>query len=274
LPPAPGPLIIARVLRRIYTPLLRTGEIELDAAEAHHARDVLRLTAGTEVEVFDDAGASAVGTLVACGSRGVVVRVDAVDDGGSATGAGALTIASAVPKGDRADWMVEKLSELGVDRFIPLATTRSVVLPEGKNKRERWVRIATEAAKQSRRRGVLRIEPLTPLADGVRDAVQNVADGARWYLSTADDAEPIAELLAAWRTVPAPRHPLALFIGPEGGWTTEETIAFELARFRGARLTDTILRVETAAVAAAAVVGVMRPDTAPARPEEESTSEL
>src|SRR5687767_15989799 len=98
--------------------------------------------------------------------RTASVRVGSVDEAGP-RGLD-WTIAAAVPKGDRADWMVEKLSELGVEEFIPLASARSVVLPEGRNKRERWVRIATEAAKQSRRGGVMRVGELTPVAEALK----------------------------------------------------------------------------------------------------------
>ena len=235
--------------RRIHTTNIGPGEIELSEREAHHVRDVLRLGAGEAVELFDDAGSVARGTIVRCGDDGVTVRVDEISaPGGPDEAAIRLTVASAVPKGDRAEWMIEKLSELGVDRFIPLATARSVVLPEGKNKHERWTRIATEAAKQSRRRGVMRIEPLTALDPALRDVV---AAGACWHLSTAADATPVLGLVAG--DVPPPPA-LTAFIGPEGGWTDDEVARFTAAGARGVRLTPTVLRVETAAVAVAAVV--------------------
>src|SRR6185295_16110244 len=121
-------------------------------------RDVLRLSTGAELELFDDAGRVARGEIVATEP---LVRVRVGEVGTVRHSTRAVTIASAVPKGERADWMIEKLSELGCERFVPLATARSVVLPEGKNKRERWIRIATESAKQSRRAGVMRIDELT-----------------------------------------------------------------------------------------------------------------
>src|SRR5678816_394715 len=115
-------------------------------------------------------------------------------------------------RGDRADWMVEKLSELGVLEFVPLAAARSVVLPERRGKRDRWLRIATEAAKQSRRAGVMRITELAPLDDAL---VRAKAAGAAWFLSTEEEyATPIGE--AVGRT--PPRNGITAFIGPEGGW--------------------------------------------------------
>lgn len=235
-------------MRRIHvSPPVRAGEMTLSEREAHHARDVLRLGAGDVVELFDDAGATARATIVACDSAGVVVRVEEPDASAAADIAIRLTVAAAVPKGDRADWMIEKLSELGVLRFVPLAAARSVVLPEGKNKRQRWTRIATEAAKQSRRRGVMRIDELTRLSDALRHAS---AEGPCCCLSTDAGAKPVLDLIA--QTTPST---LTAFIGPEGGWTDEETAQFNAVGATGVKLTATILRVETAAVAIAAIVG-------------------
>jgi 16S rRNA (uracil1498-N3)-methyltransferase len=147
--------------------------------------------------------------------------------------------------------MVEKLSELGVAEFVPLAAARSVVLPEGKAKRERWNRIATEAAKQSRRAGVMRISELTDVATALRRAPK------AWFLSTeSSDAAPVARAAAE---LPGDA-PLTAFIGPEGGWTDAEREQFVATGATPVRLTTTILRIETAAVATAAVVASLAPD--------------
>ena len=232
--------------RRVHVPHLTPGDLALDAAQAHHVRDVLRLEEGAEVEVFDDAGRAARGRLT-LSPASVSVRVEQVEEPAPGGGAIRLTVAAAVPKGDRADWMVEKLSELGVAEFVPLAATRSVVLPEGKNKRERWVRIATEAAKQSRRAGVMQVGELRNLAEVLRRAERS------WHLATESAAEPVFITRAAASLTMGAR--LFAFVGPEGGWTAEELAQFAAAGSTAVRLTETILRVETAAVAVAAVVG-------------------
>jgi 16S rRNA (uracil1498-N3)-methyltransferase len=253
---------------------LRPGRIELDSSEARHLRDVLRLTQGDAVELFDDAGRVGVGTIIECAPASLIVEVKDVTEPTDVAGV-ALTIAAAVPKGERADWMIEKLSELGVARFIPLAADRGVVLPEGKNKRDRWLRIAIESAKQSRRRGVMEIAELTQLTELLKPGLVGQtflsASGRRpessattshgrqeclphratFHLSTSPDAAPIRDALTS-----SPRE-LTLLIGPEGGWTDAEIALFAERDIRGVKLTDTILRVETAAVAAAAVVGVL-----------------
>ena len=207
---------------------------------------MLRLTAGDAVQAFDDAGATADAVVVASTPAGVTVRVAGVTP--RPAGPPPFTVAAAVPKAARADWMVEKLSELGTAAWVPLAAGRSVALPEGGGKTGRWARLAAEAAKQSGRAGVMHIRPLTPVGDAVA-AVRQAPGTSGVYFSTRPDATPVVTLLAA-----KPPSPLTLFIGPEGGWTDAETAAFDAAGFAAARLTDTVLRVETAAVAAAAVI--------------------
>ncbi len=254
MPASTASLIIPLVARRIHTPLLHVGEVRLDPVEAHHARAVLRLVDGEAVELFDDAGNVADGTLVHQGAQDAAVRVERVHSTNDSTLR--WVVAAAVPKGDRADWMVEKLSELGTSAFIPLATARSVVLPEGKNKRQRWARLATESAKQSRRAGVMRVEELTPLHDAVvrwtpSPEVQPAGERG-WFLSTEPDAMPLREAIVRPLV-----EPFALFIGPEGGWTNEEIEQMRRAGLTPVGLTTTILRVETAAVAAAAAIAIL-----------------
>ncbi len=229
------------MIRRAYIAHLHAGNLELAAAQAHHVKDVLRLGVGDALELFDDAGQQARGTLIACGEKGVQVRVEQVQP--PPLDRMALTVAAAVPKGARADWMIEKLSELGVDCFIPLRTQRSVVAPAGKNKLERWSRLATEAARQSRRRGVMGIEPLTELPEVIGRA--EAEEAALWHLSTRSDAQPMVA-----RAIP---RRLFLLIGPEGGWSEQEIALFEQRHLPAISLTPTVLRVETAAIAAAAL---------------------
>jgi 16S rRNA (uracil1498-N3)-methyltransferase len=142
--------------------------------------------------------------------------------------------------------MIEKLSELGVAEFIPLITQRSVVHPEGKGKLGRWERLAAEAAKQSRRSGVMRIASLTPLPD----LLASPSAGTTIVpLSTAHDAKPFSSIL---------RPPsILVLVGPEGGWSDDELNLFKHRHLTPITLGATILRVETAAIAAAAAVAAL-----------------
>jgi len=238
------------VARRIHVKKLEIGEVRLDVAEAHHARDVLRLADRSPVEVFDDEGRQASAVLIHSGASDAAVFVTQIVEKQNAA---EWTIAAAVPKGERADWMVEKLSELGATAFIPLAAERSVVVPQGSNKMDRWKRIAIESAKQSRRAMPLRIEPLTTVDQLFANQMGANQSSVGWYLSTEPSATPVMQLLT-----PAPQRVLAM-VGPEGGWTDGEMKAFEKAGFVPVKLTSTILRVETAAIAIAALMGSSQP---------------
>jgi 16S rRNA (uracil1498-N3)-methyltransferase len=237
-------------VRRVHVARVQEGSITLGEREAHHVRDVLRLAVGDVVEAFDDAGTIGSGALTAVTPSSVVVAIDAVREASMAPVR--FRIASAVPKAGRADWLVEKISELGAEAFIPLATARSVALPEGGNKLQRWQRLAAEAARQSRRNGVMRIDPLTPLAAAIDKAI---GEGDTWLLSMGGDAMPVRKL-----PLPQAHSLLTAFIGPEGGWTAEELALFKRANVPGVSLTPTaVLRVETAAVAVAAVLASRAP---------------
>jgi 16S rRNA (uracil1498-N3)-methyltransferase len=230
------------MIRRVHVADLHPGSIALPAAEAHHVRDVLRLEIGSPLELFNDTGQTATGIIKHLNPANVVVEVESVKAAVKGR-AIRVIVASAIPKGDRADWMIEKLAELGVARFIPLAAERSVVLPAGRNKIERWERTAIESAKQSRRAGVMSIAALTPLEEVVGSA------RGGWYLSTAGDATPVRSAIDRGLSAE-----LTLFIGPEGGWTDGEIVRMNAAGLIGVSLTSTVLRVETAAVVAAALV--------------------
>ena len=232
-------------MRRLLVEQLAPGPVRLPADQAHHARDVLRLRAGDEVELFTAAGQFARARLTSVTAGEVIADVGEVTDASPA--AMRLTVASAIPKAGRADWMIEKLSELGVAEFIPLMTDRSIVHPEGKGKLERWARLAAESAKQSRRPGVMRIAPLTAVRDAIADAP---ADTTILPLCTGPDARSFASML------PLPSSILVL-IGPEGDWSDGELGLFAQRHLTPITLGATILRVETAAIAAAAVVAAL-----------------
>jgi 16S rRNA (uracil1498-N3)-methyltransferase len=223
--------------RRFHVPQVQVGSVTLPPEPSHHARNVLRLKVGDTVELFDDTGDVGQGVIEDLTSNLVIVRVETK---ARAQGAGIeVHIASAIPKASRADWMIEKLSELGVARFTPLATERSVVLPEGSGKRDRWLRLAEEAARQSGRAGVMKIDPLTRLD-------QVVDSGAGIYCSTEQQSLPLAEAIGRLQL-----SPVRLLIGPEGGWTDKEIRLLQARDWSPASLGSNVLRVETAALVAA-----------------------
>ena len=240
-------------MRRVLVPVLSPGPLILPDAAAHHLRDVLRAEIGDVVEAFTAAGERAVATITQLRPN-ATVQIGTV----SQSPAGArLFVASAVPKGDRADSMIEKLCEIGVTAFMPLRTARSVVHPEGAGKLGRWERIAAEAARQSGRDGVMAIEPLTTVHAAVEhflnsSAPEGSAEGSDGVFLSTGDATPLIDVTPA---------PTLLLIGPEGGWTEDEEAEMRERGLTAASLGPTILRIETAAVVAAGVAKLLQSRT-------------
>jgi len=164
-----------------------------------------------------------------------------------------VTLVVSVYKFDRMEWAIEKATELGVAAIAPVIARRTEKhLSQGAGKRvERWRRIAHEAAQQSRRSDVPMIHDPSPLASRIRAASAStrivLAEQERTTtLRTALD-EAIAQAQAEMPT-------LEIAIGPEGGWAPDEEALFDANGWRAASLGPRILRAETAAIAALAVV--------------------
>jgi 16S rRNA (uracil1498-N3)-methyltransferase len=161
-------------------------------------------------------------------------------------------VASSIPKGGRADWMVEKLSELGAAALVPLTTARGVVKPAGENKADRWRRIATESAKQSHRVGVMRIAAVSSVDDALASAVVD-GESAVW-MTPDENAASFADVMDER----AGQKRVTIFIGPEGGWDEREAAGFRRGGAAAARFGRNILRTETAAITAAGWVALRR----------------
>ncbi len=227
-------------------PPLVPGICELSDVEAHHLRNVLRLVAGETVELFDGAGRSAAGIISNVGKRSVQVQVEQVQETPQVQPG--LTIATAIPKGERFDWIIEKATELGVSKLVPLRTARSTVDPRD-SKIERLRQVVISACKQSRRNDGLVINPVTDWAT----FLQSIPPAQRWIL-----AHPGGESLQAWisrRVDSAPcETPMLAAVGPEGGWSEAEVEdAVQLGAVPVA-LGPHILRIETAVLLLAATL--------------------
>jgi 16S rRNA (uracil1498-N3)-methyltransferase len=238
-----------KVDRRFYSPPpLVAGRLVLAGPEAHHLTTVLRAAAGDTVELFDGQGRVASATVTAVRKRDVELLVDFVREEPRAVHA--LTIATAVPKGERFDWLVEKATELGVTRLVPLTTQRSSVDPRD-SKLDRLRQLVVSAGKQSGRNWLLELAPVTPWEEFLR----GTATGQR-VLIAAPGGRPWGEVMAETRAADT-----VVAIGPEGGWTDSE---LELARSVGAEIVSLgphILRIETAVLAVAAAWRLHAPHT-------------
>jgi 16S rRNA (uracil1498-N3)-methyltransferase len=161
-----------------------------------------------------------------------------------------VTLVLAIFKFDRMEWAIEKCTELGVTRIVPFAAQRTDThLAAAAIKRaQRWRRIAREASEQARRAAPPEIANPVKLRD-----VLALQSEPRIVLSESETATSLRELCASPRG-----SSLVLAIGPEGGWTNEEMQAFAQADWKAASLGPTILRAETAAIAATALVMAQR----------------
>ena len=204
---------------------------EVDERDRHHLQRVLRLRAGEVVTVSDGAGR---------------VRECTIDAGLTLTPAGAvvfepapepsIAVGFALVKSERPEWIVQKLTECGVDRIVPYIASRSVVRWEDDKAArnvERWRTIAREAAMQSRRARLPVVDDVHPFADLV--SAPGVA------LADADGEPPTVD-------------DRFVLVGPEGGWTDAERSAVA----RHVRLGSHVFRTETAAIAAGVMLTALR----------------
>ena len=157
-----------------------------------------------------------------------------------------ITLLLSIYKFDRMEWAIEKCTELGVSRIVPLISRRTDAhLASASVKRvERWRRIARQAAEQSRRAAPPEVETPIKVAEALR-----FPNSLRILLAEGEHRTLLRDALKSHEA----NDGLVLAIGPEGGWTKEELQAFRQAQWISASLGNTILRAETAAIAAIAV---------------------
>jgi 16S rRNA (uracil1498-N3)-methyltransferase len=230
--------------RRFFVDAFDTRRAVLSGDAAHHLGRVLRAEPGQLHELSD-------GTSLWLGKiesvhrdqvefsliEPIPVRISSLDK----------TLLLAVVKFNAFEWALEKATELGVNRIVPLAAARSEkgLLAAAGKRAERWKKILFESSQQSRRVRLPVIEAVT----APQDAFVTSQSQLKLMLSERPDAEQLKKILTG-RTAKT----VALAIGPEGGWTNEEFSAAEKAGFEEASLGKLILRTETAVTACLAAV--------------------
>jgi 16S rRNA (uracil1498-N3)-methyltransferase len=225
------------------------GETWLEGFEAHHLLHVMRAGPGDEVTLFDGTGVEYAARVLRCERRRVLLQIDSRTEVDRELSF-ALQIAVALPKADLQRWLVEKCVELGVARLTPLVTSRGVAQPT-EQALERLKRTVVEACKQCGRNRLMEVSLPQTWSDHASRPRDN---RLRWI------AQPGGPPPAMSRIEP-PAEGIVAAIGPEGGWTDEEV---ELARQNGwtiVGLGPRILRVETAVVALAALLGSLAEGT-------------
>ena len=233
--------------RRFLVERVRDNAAELRGEDARHLARVLRAEPGQQYEVSDGASVY-LAEIAAVEKECVIFRVvEALDTPPAPV---RLTLYAALVKFDRFEWLVEKAAELGVAAIVPVNAARSEkgLLEAARKRVERWRRIAHESSQQARRLGPPDICEPQPLATAIA-----AGTSLRYFL----DEKPGATSLAAAIPPHGERRrsdAVALATGPEGGWTDAERAAATAAGWTPVSLGPLILRAETAAIAAAAIV--------------------
>ena len=225
----------------------------LSGTQAAHLARVLRARAGMEFDIV-------AGDRV---RRGAIVEITdtcvnfSLGDEIEANPALPVTLLLAVFKFDRMEWAIEKATELGVKRIVPVLARRTEkhLAQAAATRVERWRRIARESAQQSRRSDTAVIADVLRLKDAAREAPEalRLLFAERERRTTLRDGLRTHEENPAWES----SRQILLAIGPEGGWTNEEETLFAAEGWKAVSLGPRILRAETAAIAAISVVAAL-----------------
>jgi 16S rRNA (uracil1498-N3)-methyltransferase len=231
--------------RRFFVDAIRGGMAELSGDDARHLTRVLRAEPGQRYEITDGQAAYLAEVAEARGQR-VVFR--AIEPIRSAAPAVRIALCAALVKFDRFEWTIEKATELGVETILPVEAARSEkgLLEASRKRAARWERIARESSQQARRVAAPRILEAVPFERALAQPA-----GHRYFLEETA-APPLLQVLPADKAAGAS---VALLVGPEGGWTAAERAQAAPAGWQAAGLGPLVLRAETAAIAALAVIG-------------------
>ena len=233
--------------RRFFVPEIRNGHAEILGDEARHLSQVLRVERGQRFEISDNRSVWLAEIELARKEQIVFRALERVPAEEPPV---AVHVYVALIKFDHLETVFEKATELGAASITPVEAVRSERgLERGAEKRiTRWRRIALEASQQSRRLHLPEVgEPVD-----LREALRATA-ARRLFLDEEPGGRPILEVLEGVRTGDS----VALLIGPEGGWTAEERAAAAAAGWTPVSLGSSILRTETAAISALAVVNAV-----------------
>lgn len=237
--------------------LIESEQVTLADAEAHHLLHVMRAKVGDEVTLFDGSGSEFTATVTRLRRSDVELRVierREVDRESPRR----IVAGVPLPKGDRQKWLVEKCVELGVAKLTPLTTARSVARPETSSL-ERLGRAVIEASKQCGRNRLLEITE--PRSAGEFFAEYGGTDGAvRWLAHVPEPGNSVpGPGSSPQRFAPVGHHPasdtVVFAVGPEGGWSDDEVTLAKSHGWQIVGLGRSILRVETAALTLAAILG-------------------
>ncbi len=219
------------------------GTVEIGRDEARHAFGARRLGAGDAVVLFDGRGALVQAVLTGERSRdgSMLARVESVEE--AAPLSPEVTIAFAVPKGDRLSTLLDLATQAGVSRLVPIECARSVVDAEKLDRGARWQRILHEATKVAKRAWTPELAPGGAILELAR---AELSRGAAVAVAHTASARPVAD----WRASLDAARPRTVLIGPEGGFEDAELESLAALGVESVSLGPCVMRIEAAALAA------------------------
>lgn len=244
------------------TPLAANLVVALPSQATQHVVKVLRLREGAPLTLFDGSGGEWSATITAIGKHTVEARTDA-HSALERESPLAITLLQGLARGEKMDWIVQKATELGVTRIVPIATLRSVVQLDGERSDKRlahWRSVAVAACEQSGRNRPPEIATPVPL-DAALAIAATRGLGMHCFALAPGDAPQFTGALGelATQASGAPLR-LTLLVGPEGGLADEELARAAGCGFRAVSLGPRVLRTETAGAAAIAIAQALLGD--------------
>lgn len=239
-----------KMRRFFFDPKDRNGDdVRLSEEESHHIVKVLRLKAGTNVELFDGSGSLYLGSLAMAGRRVEARILDRVAK--DASGTAAIWVYQPILKGEKMDMVVQKCTELGVTGMFPFHSTRCQGKLEDRQadkKHQRWQRIALAACKQCLRLQMMQLGKPRLYSELFGDVVHS--DGDLRLLFWEEEKEVHLQDIPALREAQS----INLMLGPEGGFSAQEVAEARKYGWQTVSLGDRILRAETATLSAVSIV--------------------
>ena len=230
--------------RRFFVDSVHSGRAQITGENAHHLTHVLRVEPGQKFEISDNGN---VYLAQIESARKDLVSFAIIERMQEPAPHLQTTLLCSLIKFERLEWIIEKATELGVERIVPVEVERSEkgLVKAAIKRLERWNRIAREASEQSRRARL----PEIAMPLDLKDALKTAADYR--YILEEQTAPPILQSLPPERR---PQDRVALLVGPEGGWTDREREVITNGGWTAVSLGRAILRAETAAISGLAII--------------------
>jgi 16S rRNA (uracil1498-N3)-methyltransferase len=235
------------MLHWAYCESLKSDDVTVSDAEAHHLIHVLRCRVGTQVTLFDGHGTEATADVISVTRRDLTCAIRSRIQHPRPSRP-EFTVIASPPKADRLKMMVEKLTEIGVDRLVLLNTSRTVTTP-GETRLDKIHSNMIAACKQCRRPFFMELSPLQSMQAALSE-LQSLTTNPLICIAHPETNNSVTELFSQAQIT----RPVAVLIGPEGGFTEDEVHAAMSCGAVPVSWPHTILRIETAAIVFAALL--------------------